>query len=244
MRPRPRDLLLALLWLACPILGHGETLGSLQTKTRSLAIDHGTRLRHSTATITALLNEGQRLAVLDSKALVKSARFELVAGTTFYELPADYFQMARVTLRNQLLLSEASVGYLDNRAGQGWQASPGTPTNYYIHFASRTKVGFYPFPGTSSSTGTVRYEYFASATDMSAISDEPFGGAAELDPYGYMLAYYAASILCSIDGRLDLAVLYRRIYDEGMARMKLEAHARAGYNPGAVPANSTNRLGP
>lgn len=219
------------------------TLSDLRTQTRDLAIDNGSRLRFSTTTIDTWLNEGQRVAVLDAKPIFKSANFELVAGTTFYSLPSDFLQMRRLSLR-YLDLSEITQESLDNKVGLQWEVSGGLPTNYFISFASRTKVGFYPFPDTSSSTGTVRYEYYAQATNLSATTDEPFGGAAELDPYHYILAYYAASKIVAIDGRIDLAVFYRTEFLEGLERMKRESRNRPSYNPSAMPINRTNRVGP
>ena len=219
------------------------TLSDLRIQVRDLAIDNGTRLRYSTTTVDTYLNEAQRIVVLDAKPIIKAGSFELVAGTTYYSLPSDFLQMRRLGLR-YLDLSEITLESLDNKAGLQWETSGGLPTNYYVSFASRTKVGFYPFPDTSSSTGTVRYEYYAQATNLSAASDEPFGGDAELDPYHYILVYYAAARLAAIDGRVDLAVFYRTEFLEGIERMKREAMLKPSYRPSASPINRSNRVGP
>lgn len=233
----------ALLLLLLAPQAWGLTLSELRSQTRDLAIDNGSRLRFSTSTIDTFLNEGQRIAVLDAKPLIRAGSFELVAGTTYYGLPADFLQIRRLTLRYQDL-EEQTPESLSNKVGLEWELSGGLPTNYVINFSSRTKVQFYPFPDTSASTGTVRYEYFASATDLSATTDEPFGGSAELDPYHYMLAYYAGYRLAMIDGRQDLGVLYRTEFYEGLERLKREALARPSYRPQAAPIGRTNRVGP
>lgn len=222
---------------------HALTLTELRSQSRDLAIDNGTRLRFLTSTVDNFLNEGQRIAILDAKPIIKSSTLELSVGSTYYSLPTDFFQMRRLTLR-YLELEEATPESIANRAGLSWENSTGLPTNYFINFASRTKVGFYPWPDSVSSTGTVRYEYFASPTALSASSDEPFGGDAELDQYHYLLAYYAAYRMAMIDGRQDLGVLYRTEFYEGLERMKREALARPAYRPSAMPINRTNRLGP
>ncbi len=221
----------------------GLTLADLRVQVRDLAIDNGTRLRYSTTTVDTYLNEAQRIVILDAKPIIKAGTFELVAGTTYYSLPSNFLQMRRLSLR-YLDIEEITQEALDNKVGLQWQTSGGLPTNYYIAFASRTKVGFYPFPDTTSSTGTVRYEYYAQSTDLSATTDEPFGGDAELDPYHYILAYYAAYRLTALDGRVDLAVFYRTEFAEGLERMKREALARPSYRPSAMPINRTNRVGP
>lgn len=232
---------LALAVLAVP--SWGLTLSDLREESRALVLDSGPRLRFSTATLDDFLNEGQRIAVLDAKPIRKSARFELVAGTTFYSLPADFLQLQRVTLR-YYDLQEMSPEALANRGSLRWEEAAGLPTHYFINFASRTKVGFYPFPDSSSSTGTVRYDYYAQATDMSATTDQPFGGDAELDPHHYLIAFYAAARMAAIDGRADLAVLYRTEFLEGLERLKREANARPSYRPGAIPGTGTGRTGP
>lgn len=238
---RLNSLLLALLLF--PGLSHALTLSGLRSQARDLALDNGNRLRFSTSTIDSFLNEGQRIAVIDTKAIVRSGQFELAVGTTYYSLPNDYYQMRRLTLR-YLILNEVSPDYLDGRAGLTWETSSSLPTNYFIAFSSRTKIGFYPFPNNTSSTGTVRYEYFAQASDMSAITDEPFSGATEIDPYGYILAYYAAFRMAAIDGRADLAMLYRTEFYEGLDRMKREVLARPSYRPNIIPGSSGNKIGP
>lgn len=233
-------------WIICLLFASSAqtlTLTDIRSQSRDLAIDNGTRLRFTTSTIDNFVNEGQRIAILDSKALIKSANFELSAGSTYYSLPSDFLQMRRLTLRYQEL-EEQTPESLANRVGLEWETSGGLPTNYFINFSSRTKVGFYPFPDTVSSTGTVRYEYYASPTDLSASSDEPFGGSNELDQYHYLLVYYAAYRMAMIDGRQDLGVLYRTEFYEGIERMKREALARPAYRPAAMPINRTNRVGP
>lgn len=217
--------------IALPQVALCFNLGTLKTEARALALDSGsTRQRHSDARITAYLNEGQRIAVLDAKPIFRSEQFELVAGTTYYSLPADFLQMYRVTLDYDIL-DETTPEALDRT--DRWQETGAKPTHYVIFFASRTKVAFYPFPDSSSSTGTVRYEYAAQATDMAADSDSPFGGVTELVPYQYILAQYAAARMAVMDGRADFASLYLAEFSAGVARMARESKLRPSYRPSA-----------
>lgn len=207
------------------------TLSELRAQARVLALDAGTtRQRYTDARVTAFLNEGQRAVVVEARPLLQAGTLELVAGTTYYDLPGDFLQMHRVT-HDWEVLPEQTPEALD-RSSQ-WQITGAEPTHYYVHFASRTKVGFYPFPESSSSTGTVRYEYWAQATAMSADGDEPYNGVTELLPYHDGLAYYAAARMTAIDGRPGLASFYLSEHRATVERMKSEAKSRPSYRPGA-----------
>ena len=154
-----------------------------------------------------------------------------MAGTTYYSLPADFLQMYRLTYKHETI-QETTPEALDKQAL--WPETGQRPTHYFIQFASRTKVGMYPWPESSSSTGTVRFEYYATATDLTADAEEPYGGSVELDQYGYALAYYAAARMAAIDGRLDLAAFYLGEFRAGVDRMGREAKNRPSYRPAAV----------
>ena len=224
-----RLLIVLALWAPS---AHSLTLSDLRTEARTLSLDAGTsRQRFSNARVNAFINEGHRQAVLEARPILKSAELALVAGTTYYSLPTDFLQVSRITMEYDVLY-ETTPEALDKT--NRWPETGARPTHYFINFASRTKVGFYPFPESSSSTGTVRYDYYAQATDMSADSDEPFGGAAELDVYHYAFAYYAAAKMCAIDGRTSLANLYLSEYRASVERLKVEAKSRPSYRPSAV----------
>jgi len=208
------------------------TLSQIQTEARILALDTGsTRQRFSDSQITSFANDGQRIAVLTVKPLYKSFNFELVIGSTYYSLPTDFLQMHRLTYKNEML-TETTPEALDRSTK--WEEVSARPTNYFIHFASRTKVGVYPYPNSSTSTGTVKVEYFAQATDLAGSSDEPFNGVTELKGFHYGLAYFAAARMAMIDGRQDLAVMYMGEYRAFLDRMDKESKNRPSYRPGAI----------
>ena len=211
------------------------TTSQLQTRARSLALDVGSsRQRYTDATILIWLNEAQRFAVTDAKPLLKSGSFELVVGSTYYAMPSDFLQAYRVSLDFDVL-EETTPEALDRQ--DRWQETSAEPTHYFIHWASRTKMGVYPWPESSGSTGTVRYEYYAQVTDLSAAGDSPFNGVTELSPYHDSLAYYAAARMSALDGRTDLAVLYMAEFRAGVERMGREARMRPVYRPAASAAS-------
>lgn len=234
-------LLICLALLPAP--ASALTLADLRTQARTLALDNGTRLRFSTSTIDTWLNEAQKIITLEIKPILKSTSFELASGTTYYSLPSDFLQISRVTLRHQEI-GETTPEALAGKVGWNWFESKGLPSSYYINFSSRTKLAFYPWPNTTSSTGTVRYEYWAQSTDMSATTDQPWNSITELAPFHHALAYFAAARMAAIDGRPDLAVFYRTTFLEEVERMRREAKSRPSYRPSLQPGTPLNRTGP
>lgn len=232
-----------ILFTFYPSLSWAITLSSMESQSRFLALDAGTRTRFSTATIDSFLNEGQRMAVLDAKPIIKPLTISLAVGSRYYTLPTDYLQVRRLT-RDYLDLKEETPESLANKAGLSWETASAIPTNYFINFASRTMLGVYPYPSDSSQLGTIRLEYYAQATELVSGGDSPFNGIVELIPYHYILPYYAAYRMSTIDGRVDLAQIYRAEFYEGLERMKREALARPSYRPGLSPSIGTSRVGP
>lgn len=233
--------LLALLLL--PARGHALTLGDLRAEARVLALDNGVRLRFSTSTIDNWLNEAQRLVALETKSIRKAADFTTTAGATYYALRSDVIQVSRVT-SNYQELGEETPESLAGKVGWNWIEAKGKPTSYYLNFATRSYIAFYPWPDTGSSTTSIHYEYWSQATDLSAAGSEPWNGIDEFTPYHRILAYYAAAHMTAIDGRPDLTAFYLQMYQAGLDRMKREANDRPSYRPGIRPGTPTMRTGP
>lgn len=222
---------LFLLLLILPQSLFALTLREIRTEVRTLMTvkgEMGTNLYNNY--LTSIINEGQRQAVIENRPIIKSSQTLLSVGTTFYVLPSDFLQMSRVSL-NYDVLDEVTPEALDKT--DGWQETGSLPTHYFINFATRTKIGMYPFPSSSSSTGTLRYDYFAMAQDLSADADVPFNGITEMAPYHYMLVYFTAARVAIMDGRDGLATYFLTEYRAGMERMKNEAKSRPSYRPGA-----------
>lgn len=212
------------------------SLATLKTDARRLALDEGaTRQRFSSEQIGAWIHEAQEIAIEESRAILKSSQFELVSGTTYYDMPDDFMAMDRLTHDNETLY-EVTPEALDRTSR--WIETGAEPTNYYINFASRTMVAFYPWPDSSSSTGTIRYSYWAQAADQADDeTDEdfiPYNGITELLPYHYGLSYYAAARMAIIDGRMDLANIYTAQWRASVEALKRSAKQRPSYRPGAI----------
>ena len=214
-------ILAALVWL--PHQARALTLADLRTEARVLSLDNGSRLRFSTSTIDNWLNEAQRIAAVETRAIRKAGAFELVAGTTYYGLPSNFLHVARVTFKYREL-GEETPESLAGKIGWNWIESKGQPSSYYLNFSTRTNIAFYPWP--------------------SATSDEPWSGIDELVAHHRLLAYFAAAHMTAIDGRQDLSAFYMGMFSAGLERMKREANDRPSYRPGLRPGGPTIRTGP
>lgn len=221
-----------LLFVACN--SWAITLSTLRSDCRILVKDTGSsRQRFSDAQLLRFLNEGQKEVVRYSKPIRKSYQFELVANTTYYSLPTDFLTMTRVS-RSYYVLQEMSVAALDKN--NQWETSRGLPINYFINFSSRTKIGFYPYP-TSTSTGTIRIEYIATAADLSADSDQPYNSIQELQIYGYPLAFYCAYRASLLDSQTAQAQAYFAEWRSALD-MTADSTNRPGYKPNLTPAST------
>ncbi len=224
--------ILLLLLLAAP--ARAITLSTLRSDCRVLVMDDGTtRNRYTDAQLLRFLNEGQKDLVQYAKPIRKGYQFELAAGTTYYPTPSDFLSVERLTRAYQVL-TEQSIKALDKT--QQWQTVGGLPISYYVNHSSRSLIGFYPFPNNSSSIGTIRMEYNATAADLSADADQPFNGVPELQPYAYLVSFYCAYRASLIDAEIAQAQAYYAEYRRGSDMLASDAFSRPNYRPGAVGA--------
>lgn len=222
--------------LLIPAKAEAITLATLRADCRIMVQDTGSaRNRFSDAQLLRFLNEGQKDMIQYAKPIRKAYSFELVAGTTYYSTPSDFLSVERLT-RSYQVLQEQSVKALDKQ--QQWQTVAGLPIVYFVNHSSRASIGFYPFPGNTSSTGTIRMEYNAAATDLSSDSDQPFNSISELQPYGYYVSLYCGYRAALIDAMTAQAQAYYAEYRRGSDMLSQDAYARPNYRPGAVGAGS------
>ena len=214
---------------ACP--SYCLTLSGIRTLTRTLVNDSGTsRRRFSDSQLNTWINEAQRQVSARTYCIEISTSFELVSGTTYYPTRTDFLHVRRLTYKF-FELPETTPAALDGRTTI-WETSKGGPINYFVRFSSRNMIGFVPFPNASTDTGTIRMDFYAHATSLSADADVPFNGINELTSYHESLAFYAAGIAAAIDGRTDIAGLYFQRYEAIIKLMEERCRARPNYTPG------------
>lgn len=208
------------------------SLSTIRDDCRVLVQDTGSsRNRFSNAQLLRFINEGQKDLVQYAKPIRRPYTFELTAGVTYYATPSDFLSVERLT-RSHQVLKEESIKSLDKDLQ--WQTVGGLPIAYYLNHSSRALIGFYPFPSTTRSTGTIRMEYNAKATDLSADADEPFNAIPELQPYGYLIAFYCGYRASLVDSQALQAQAYYAEYKRGADMLSNDAFARPNYRPGAV----------
>ncbi len=180
------NFILVLLFI--PSLSQARTLSQLQADTRILASDAvSSREMFSDQNITDYLNEGQKMATNQTWCLHSNVSISLSANTTYYSLPSNLEGIDRLTL-NGVVINQIIPTALDASNAQ-WEGLNGTPYYYFVNFSSANMIGFTPWPNVS--TGTVSIDYSVQSNDMVNASDIPFNGVNSLQPYGYILSYYA-----------------------------------------------------
>ena len=215
---------------------YAKTASEIIVAARILAKDPSSsgRVRFTDLQILEFINEGQRDAIGATLCIRKEYSFDTSSGTQYYSLPTDFMQIDRV-LSDDQRLEEKSPAKLD-QASSEWETETGDPVNFFINFASRTKIGIYPYPVTNTTTETVKVEYYAQAAELTT-SDTPFNAITEFAPFHSMLSYYAASVMGYIDG-LAQADRYFQRYAINRQQLNDYCRARPGYFPNVAVSPS------
>lgn len=210
------------------------TLSSIKTEIRIRIKDtSSSRQRYSDTQLLNMINQSQRDIVNFTWLVQKSTSFALVSGTTYYSLPTDIIQINRVTYKRQKL-PQGTLTSLDSRFNySSWQLTSGTPDTYFQDPAQTDKIGFYPFPN-STSTGTVNILYTAQAADLASDSDVPFNSLSRWLPYNDLIIYDVCYKVFLIEGEPPKVTEYRNYYE---TRLK-QIIDLIGKNPDYVPGVS------
>lgn len=230
-----KKLLLILFLFSIPV--YGTTLSDIRDEVRIRIKDSGTSTRFSDAELNAVINEAQRDVINNTWAIQTTSNTELSIGTTFYSIPDGVIDIRRVTL-NGRSLEETTVIALDSEFnGSAWFLTGGVPRRY--HQASGVLIGLYPFPNSSSSTGTLSVFYFSAPTDLSNDSDEIFNGSGRLFIYGDLLTSYTCYRVYLLEGEIEKSTLSRQEYESRLLVMKNNVGKRPNYNPSLSGTRST-----
>lgn len=211
-----------------------QNLSSLISEARTLALDgdSASRQRFSDQQISIWINEAQRQAQIKTRCLRSTLNFTLVEGSTYYPLPDNFLNIERVTIGSKYI-QEMSPAALDGRS-RGWEAASGYPSYYFLFFSSPTMVGFAPWPATSTDIDVIKMEIDIQANDLVNGTDYPFNGVVKMRDYGHALAYFAASMMNSVEGISSRSAAYMQLYSmviEGMSKL---CNSRPSYYPSAT----------
>ena len=207
-------------------------LSDIRTEIRVRIKDtHATNRRYSDAQLLEIINQTQRDVATVSWIIKKSTSITLVSGTTYYTLPTDVFSIDRVTFQYRNI-PESSLQELDSRFNNSsWANATGTIDRYFQDLSQPSKIGVYPWPNSSASTGTLRINYIAQAADLASDSDEPFNGDDRYTQYHDLLIYDPCNKIFLIEGDLPKADQYRAYYEARVQLLLDSVGSRPNYRP-------------
>jgi len=190
------------------------------------------RQNYTDAQINAIMNQVNRDVCTLSELIVKSYSFELEINTTGYALPDDTYKILRVTLNDKELEEKTLAGLDGEFSGSDWQTATGTPQDYYQDPANQTYIYFYPFPASSSSTGTVDMNYIAVPNTMSNDTDGFFNDGYRFRGYTDLIVWGSVAQIYILEGRADKAQVYIDLYNTRLASLVSQKGEIPNYFPG------------
>jgi hypothetical protein len=225
-------LLFAVLFFAVDI-SFGLTLAQIKTEIRLQIKDSdANRRRYTDTQLLNLINQTQRDVVNVSWIIKKSTDIELQTSTTYYTYPTDLIEIHRVTYKYRNL-PETSLQELDASLNNGtWEATGGTPKNYFQSPSQPNSIGIYPYPLNSSSTGTISIIYFAEPTNLSSDSDTPYNGIERYTPYHDLLVYEPCYKIMLLEGEPEKALAYKSYYESRLQILLESVDKKPNFLPG------------
>ena len=214
-------LILSLVCLFGPRWAQALNLGEIRTEVRLHIKDSNTsRQNYSDTQVNNIINQVHRDVVNLTWVVKKSTSLELTDETTHYALPTDLIQIARLTFRDENM-EEMSLAGLDGEfSDSDWETAGGYPDKYYQNPVLPGYVSFYPYPNSSTSTGTVKINYFAQSNTLSSDSNTPFNGDYRYQDYSDILIWGAVYEIYVIEGRVDKAQYYGNLYESRLMIMR------------------------
>ncbi len=207
------------------------TANDIISQVRIMVSDNNSnRQKWTDSQLFYFINQGQRDIANNTWVFTGFHQFELVAGTTEYNLPADFSSMVRVTFR-KTNMAETSKDWLDSNRSY-WETTTGLPTYYYLYYSSYANIGFYSAPA-GTSTGTVKCWYNCSLTAVTVSTSPVFNSWAQLTPWQHLLVDYVVYRCLLRDRRTSEATLYYQEYAAGVTKLKETMFTRPNYHPSA-----------
>jgi len=235
-----KKLLIGLVLLACAAPASALTLSDIETAVRTHIRDTSSSSslqQFSDTKLDATINEVQRDVVNKTWCVENSTAVTLVAATTYYSMPTDLIVPFRVTFtdasREVIELTETSQVQIVKLNPDFERNSSGEPTEYFIRQSTSggnpLEMGVNPIP-TSASTGTVKMDYAAQATDLSSDSDVPFNGLNSLYQFHEVLVWGATYRIKLAQNKSAEAANYLTLYTEGVKEMKARLNEMPNYS--------------
>lgn len=226
-------ILISVFLMLMPSFSGALTLSQIRDQIRIRAKDTlPARQRYTNAQIDAMVNQTAQDVANISWIIKKSTDIELISGSTFYTLPTDLIEFHRVTFNNKNL-PETSLQSLDARFNNGaWPNSGGIPSSYFQSPSMPNSIGVYPYPNSTSSTGTLSIMYFASPVTLSEDTDVPFNSLDRYSQFHDLLIYEPCYKIFLIEGDLESAASYKSYYEARLQILLGSVAQRPNYLPG------------
>lgn len=169
--------------------------GQIRTQAALFAGDPNLTRFNETQYNDAIQRAQEQFAV-DSRALYKDApTITVVAGTSTYDLPTDFWLEKRVEHKGIPLdpITRARLGAV---AGQDWTDDEGTPRFYIIDpEEGRKQLRLYPEPQGGDAGANLVLTYYPLPAEMASDSSTPLNASALMVQFHIGLAAYAAWLL-------------------------------------------------
>ena len=227
-----KKLFFALL-VSVSIKAYAITLSDIKNQVRIIIKDNdSTRRRYTDTMLLDFINEGQRDVINNTWLIANSTTITLTSGVTYYSLPSNAIEIIRVT-KDYKLLNETTFDKADSvNDGSSWETNGGMPIEYFQDKTQPDVIGIKPFPNSSTSTGTVRIQYLAKATDLSSDSDIPFNSSNRYTSYHDILTYYVVTRIFMLEGDQSKLILYAQLYESRIQNMREKIEQKPNYIPG------------
>lgn len=228
---------------------HCLTLSNIRNQIRrhirDTATDSSLR-QYSDTTLNAQINEVQREVVNITWPLNKRTSFTLVSGTTYYSCPTDMIVPKAVYYTGptgQTYELQEALEQSYRKSNPDYERQRGPPAVYFIRTSTfsntQQEISFSPVP-TTTSTGTVKMDYFNSATDLSSDTDVPFNGLYVLYQYHDSLVYDSVAKIKLIEGDVTAAQSYFQLFQNMVNQMLSKLGSAPNYTPGVIAGSGSS----
>lgn len=234
-----KSLVFSVLILISGSAVYGLSLSDVRTQIRNNIRDtDSSRQRYSDSILNGFINEAQKDISSQIWFIEKSTSYVLTANDVYYDLPSDFLGVRHVVFTDAndvtIELNEKSEEAVIQKEPDYENSSTGSPVQYFYRQSksggTAFEISYLPVP-TSTSTGTVRVDYFCQPTDLSSDSGVPFNGLLPFVPYHYTLVYAVTLRIKLIEAKTDEATVYAQLYDRAIQVMRDAIGRKPNYRP-------------
>lgn len=200
--------------------------------------------RYSEAVLVDYIEEVEREVVNLTRPLHATTTYNLIAQTTYYNLPADFLGVRYASYKKgnstYELKAQSEISYRKNNPDYERQAGP--PSDYFVRTNEKSqsvatspipsRIAFIPVQPTS--TGTVSVDYYYSAPDFTSETEVLFNGQSDIVPFHDIVIYGVTFKILLIEGKLQEAAAYQQLYNDKLSIMMRRFQSNPDYAPSII----------